>query len=160
MSGISDDSGAWTLVSDSGDMSAVQATNIQFAIAFKVIGEICVPSRIYGISLTYEDTSTDSHYEPSIGKSSVASRIFAYRQKTAWGSNIPNMRIRLYNAATNALVLDDTVNASGFGTFEKSTDGGSSWSAWNAASDSAGNYIRYTATSLPDGVRIRALLTQ
>ena len=127
---------------------------------FKILGTTCIPSRIMGLSMTYEDNTTDSHYEPSVGNSSVTNRIFAYRQGTAWGSNIPDLRIRLYNAVTGVLVLDDTVLVSGFGTFEYSTDGGSNWLAWNATADVVSNYIRYTATSLPNGIRIRSLLTQ
>lgn len=159
-SGINDNSGMWTLVSDTGDMSSVNGTLIQFAFAFKIIGETAVPARLYGLTLSYEDSTTDSHYEPSVGRSSIPSRVFAYRQRTAWGSNIPDIRIRLYNATTGTLVLDDTIGASAFGTFERSTDGGGSWLAWLASDDTVGNYIRYTASALPDGVRIRALLTQ
>ncbi len=159
-SGIDDNTGAWTLLDDYGDLSGVAATEIQFMFIFKVLGTTFIPSRIMGLSMTYEDNTTDSHYEPSVGNSSVTNRIFAYRQGTAWGSNIPDLRIRLYNAVSGALVLDDTVLVSGYGTFEYSTDGGSNWLSWNASADAVSNYIRYTATSLPDGIRIRSLLTQ
>lgn len=159
-SGISTNTGAWTLVDDTGDLSGISGTEIQFAIAFKTIGLTCVPSRISSISLVYEDDTTDSHYEPSVANSSLTSNIFAYRQKTSWGSNIPNMRIRLYNAANGLLVLDDDVLSSAFGAFEYSSNGGTSWNPWLNTADAVGNYIRYTATTLPAGTRIRALLTQ
>jgi hypothetical protein len=159
-SGIDDNTGGWTLLDEYGDLSGIAATEIQFMFIFKILGTTCIPSRIMGLSMTYEDNTTDSHYEPSVGNSSVTNRIFAYRQGTAWGSNIPDLRIRLYNAVTGALVLDDTVLVSGFGIFEYSTDGGSNWLAWNATADVVSNYIRYTATSLPNGIRIRSLLTQ
>ncbi len=158
--GISDNSGGWTLLDSYGDLSAVSATEIQFMFIFKILGTTCVPARIMGLTLAYEDNTTDSHYQPSVGNSSISDRIFAYRQSTLWGSNIPNLRIRLYNASTGVLVLDDDILTSGYGTFEYSTDGGSNWSSWNSSQDAVGNYIRYTATSLPDGVRIRSLLTQ
>jgi len=70
------------------------------------------------------------------------------------------MRLRLYNAATGFLVLDDTITASASGDFEYSTDGGSTWLAWNATADAVGNYIRYTADTLPNNITVRALLTQ
>ncbi len=158
--GISDNSGGWTLLDSYGDLSAVSATEIQFMFIFKILGTTCVPARVMGLTLAYEDNTTDSHYQPSVGNSSISDRIFAYRQSTLWGSNIPNLRIRLYNASTGVLVLDDDILTSGYGTFEYSTDGGSNWSSWNSSQDAVGNYIRYTATSLPDGVRIRSLLTQ
>jgi len=56
-------------------------------------------------------------------------------------------------------VLDDTVDVSSSGTWEYSTNG-TSWSAWSASADAAGNYIRYTATTLPNNITVRALLTQ
>jgi len=159
-SGISDNSGSWTELDDFGDLSGVSASEIQFLFTFKIFGTTCIPARIMGLTLTYEDNTTDSHYEPSVANSSVTNRIFAYRQGTLWSSIIPNLRIRLYNAETGSLVLDDDIVSSGFGTFEYSIDGGSSWLAWDSSQDTVGNYIRYTATSLPDGIRVRALLTQ
>ncbi len=159
-SGISDNSGSWTELDDYGDLSGVSASEIQFLFVFKIIGTTCIPARIMGLTLTYEDNTTDSHYEPSVANSSVTNRIFGYRQGTLWSSTIPNLRIRIYNAETGSLLIDDNIVSSGFGTFEYSTDGGSSWLSWNSSADVVGNYIRYTATSLPDGVRVRSLLTQ
>ena len=158
--GISDNTGGWTLLDQTGDLSSVSATQIQFGFIFKVLGTICIPSRINGFTLIYEDNNTDSHYEPSVANSSVINRVFGYRQGTLWSSAIPNLRIRLYNALTGSLLIDDTVLASSFGTFQYSTNGGTTWLTWNNGSDITGNYIRYTATSLPAGIRVRALLTQ
>jgi len=159
-SGISDNSGSWNLLDDSGDLSGVSGTEIQFAFSFKVIGTTCVPSRIMGLSLIYEDKSTDGHYQPSVANSSITSNIFAYRQSILWSSNIPNMRIRLYNAVTGSLILDDDITSSAYGTWEYSSNNGTSWNAWLNTADVVGNYIRYTATSLPGSTRIKALLTQ
>jgi len=160
-SGIIDNSGAWTQLDDYGDLSAVSpGTQIQFALAFKILGTTCVPARIMGFVLTYEDNTTDSHYEPSVANSSVTNRIFAYRQKTLWSSNVPDLRIRLYNISSGLNVLDDRVSTSSFGTFEYSSDGGLNWITWDSSSDVVGNYIRYTATSLPNGIKVRVLLTQ
>lgn len=158
--GISDNSGSWTDVPRGQDLSALGApSEIQFSILFKVLGGTCYTSRIRGLCLTYEDGTTDSHYNPSLAKSSIASRIFAWKQVVAFGSNIPDLRIRLYNADTSALVLDDTVNANTAGTWEYSTDG-TTWNAWSASADTVGNYIRYTADSLPSNITVKALLTQ
>lgn len=158
--GISDNSGSWIELDDYGDLSGVSATEIQFLFVFKIIGTTCIPARIMGLTLTYEDNTTDSHYEPSVSNSSVINRIFGYRQGTLWSSVIPNLRIRIYNAETGSLIIDDNIVSSGFGAFEYSINGGSSWLPWNSSSDVVGNYIRYTATSLPDGIRVRSLLTQ
>ena len=159
-SGIDDNSGAWTEVGVGSDLDAAAPSDyIQFKIAFDIMGEICVPTRIYSICCVYEDSSQDSHYQPSLTKSSASSRIFAWKQVTAWGTNIPNLQIRLYNADTGFLVLDDTVTLSASGTWQYSTDG-STWNSWSASADTVGNYIRYTATSLPNNITVKALLTQ
>jgi hypothetical protein len=160
-SGIDDNSGAWTEVPVGSDLeNAAPGDYIQFKIAFDILGEICAPTRIYSIACLYEDSNQDSHYQPSLSKSSTASKIFAWKQVAAWGSNIPNMRIRLYDASNNNELLNDTVTLSSYGTWQYSTDG-TNWSSWNAAQDTVGNYIRYTATSFGySGVTVRALLTQ
>ena len=67
--------------------------------------------------------------------------------------------MRLYNASSGFLITDDTVTGSASGTWEYSTDSAATWNAWSSAADSVGNYIRYTANSLPANTIIRALLT-
>jgi hypothetical protein len=94
-----------------------------------------------------------------VSKSNVTSRIFAWRQATAWSSNIPDLTINIYNANTNTLVLNDTVAASANGTWQYSTDG-TTWNSWLASADAVGNYIRYTATALPDGIPVKAIVLQ
>ena len=158
--GIDDNSGVWAEVPVGADLNNVNPDDyIQFKIAFDIMGEICVPTRIYSIAVTYEDNSQDSHYQPSLTKSSAANRIFAWRQVSSWGGTIPNLQIRLYNAANSLLVLDDDVTGSAYGTWQYSTDG-TNWNSWSSSADTIGNYIRYTATTLPNNITVRALLTQ
>lgn len=159
-SGISDNTGLWNLLDDSGDLSGVSATEIQFGFIFKILGTTCIPARIMGLGILYEDKSTDSHYQPSVANSNISTNIFGYRQSIVWGSNIPNMRIQLYNAVTGSLVLDDNIVSSTYGSWQYSSDNGVSWNTWSNTQDVVGNYIRYTATSLPGSTRIKALLTQ
>ena len=158
--GIGNDSGTWLEVPENGDLSAITVTTeIQFAAAWDVLGLLALPNRVYGLVFTYEDGSQDIHYQPSVAESDIANNIFAWRQVQAWGSNIPKLRIRLYNDDTNFLIIDDDTLVESQGTFEYSSNNGSTWSAWDDTQDTIGNYIRYTATSLPANTRIRALLT-
>lgn len=159
-SGISDNTGTWILLNEAGDLSGISGTEIQFGFIFKILGTTCIPSRILGLTLIYEDITNDGHYSPSVTNSNVISRIFSYRQSISWGSNIPTMRIRLYNAVTNSLLIDDDTTSNSFGTFEYSSDNGVSWNTWLNTADVVGNYIRYTATSLPSGIRVKSILTQ
>ena len=161
--GIDDNSGAWTEVDVGADLtSAAPGNYIQFKIAFDILGEICVPTRIYSLACLYEDGSQDSHYQPSLTYSSASNRQFAWKQVQTWGlsGGIPDLQLRLYNAATEFLVLDDTVNISGSGDWEYSSNSGTTWAAWNSSADAIGNYIRYTADTLPNNITVRALLTQ
>jgi hypothetical protein len=160
--GIDDNSGAWTEVPVGADLDAAASGDyIQFKIAFDILGEICAPTRIYSIAATYEDSSQDSHYQPSLSKSSAASKIFAWQQVASWGGTIPNLRIRLYDATTNNEILNDTVTASSYGNWQYSSNAGVTWANWSSSADAVNNYIRYTGTTFGySGVTVRALLTQ
>lgn len=160
-SGITDNSGSWTLVDKTGDLTgATPSSAIQFAIEFRTIGALCIPNRIHNICCTYEDDTTDSHYQPSVAESSVSSKIFAWRFSTAFGGTVPTLRVRLYDAVSGGLLVDDD-SATPTGTWEKSTDGGNVWGAYNTT-DKANEttYIRYTPATLGDDIKVRALLTQ
>ena len=161
ISGISDNTGEWTLLPKDGDLYGVApTTSIQFMFEFETISMLSSAARIMSLAVLYDDFSTDSHYQPSAGKTVEASKQFAWRFSTAFGSTVPTLRVRLYDAVTGGLLVDDD-SATPTGTWEKSTDGGSNWSAYNTT-DKANEttYIRYTPATLPDNIKIRALLTQ
>ncbi len=157
----SDATSSWVLVGDGGDISGVTAANaIQFMFEFFTIGAICLPSRIMRVAVTYEDGSTDSHYQLSAALSDISGERFAWRFSQPFGATVPTLKIELFNAATGVSLMTDTTVASANGTWEKSTDG-TTWGAYNTTDK--GNettYIRYTPTSLTDGIQVRALLTQ
>lgn len=159
-SGISDNSGLWTDLDGNGDMLNVPACDeIQFSIIFKTISMTCIPSRILSLCLVYEDNSTDSHFQPSAGKSSASTATFAWRFSTAYGSAVPRLRVRLYNAQTGAgpLVEDDSTTQSG--TWEKSTDGGTNWVAYNTTDlANTTTYIRFTPDSITNDITVKAIL--
>lgn len=159
-SGITDNSGSWTLLDQTGDMTGVDgAANIQFAIEFRTIGTFCLPNRIYNVCAVYEDDTTDSHYQPSVAFSSTTNKRFAWRFSTSFGGTVPTLRVRLYDAVSGGLLVDDD-SATPTGTWEKSTNDGGAWGAYNTTDK--GNdttYIRYTPASLGDDIKVRALLT-
>jgi hypothetical protein len=157
--GIDDNTGSWNQLNDASELSSVSGNFIQFAFTFRILGNTCIPARLVNFSLLYEDLSTDSHYIPSVNLSSVINRVFAYRQTSSFSGNIPQLRIRLYNADNNGIVIDDNTTSQAFGTFQYSIDG-INWNTWDNTQNTVGNYIRYTAASTPGGIKIRALLTQ
>lgn len=156
-----DETTGWTLIDETNDLSGFAgASSIQFAIEFRTIGESCLPARVLGINLSFEDNTTDSHYALAVEKSSVTSKVFAWWFKTAFGGTVPTLTVRLYNAVTGGLLIEDDTATPTAGTFEKSTDG-TSWTAYNTTD--RGNdttYIRYTPTSLADSINVEAYITQ
>jgi hypothetical protein len=160
-SGISDNTGSWTQLPKDGDLSGLSpSTSIQFMFEFTTISLLGVPGRIMSLAVLYEDFSTDSHYQPSSGKTVETNKQFAWRFATAFGSAVPTLRIRLFDAVTGGLILDDD-SITQAGDWEKTVDGGSNWISYDA--NDKGNeitYIRYTPATLPDNTKVRSLLTQ
>ncbi len=161
--GITDNSGGWTLMDDSFDLSAATpGTHIQLMAEFRTIGLTGIPARILQVGVLYENTETDSHYQFSEAKSVAANREFAWRFSTAFGGAVPALKVWLYDATdpeAETTLLTDTTTASANGVWERSTDG-TSWSAWN--STDKGNdttYVRYTPASIAGNPLVRAVLT-
>lgn len=156
-----DETTGWTLIDETNDLSGFAgASSIQFAVEFRTIGESCMPSRVLGLNLSYEDNTGDSHYAFSADKSSAASKRFAWWFKTAFGGTVPTLTVRLYNAVTGGLLLTDNTASPTQGTFEKSTDG-TNWTSYNTT-DRGNNttYIRYTPTSIADNINVEAYISQ
>jgi hypothetical protein len=158
----SDATSSWTLVGVDGDLSGISPANaIQFMFEFSTIGMLCIPPRIFNVVVTYEDGSTDSHYQLSTALSDIVAKRFVWYFASPFGGDVPVLSIKLYDAEAGggALVTDTTSGPTG--TWEKSTDGGSNWVVYNAddrANDTT--YIRYTPASLTDGIRVRAVLNR
>lgn len=155
-----DETTGWTLIDSANDLSGFAgASSIQFAIEWKTIGESCLPARILGLNLSYEDNTSDSHFALSVAESSLANKQFAFWFATAFGGTVPTLYVRLYNAVTGGLLdTDDSVTKAG--TWEKSTDG-VTYSAYNSTDRTNDTtYIRFTPASLADGIQVRAELTQ
>lgn len=156
--GISDNSGVWNAVDQSGAISAT-GTQIQFMAEFRTMGMTMAHcSRLMALAVIYDDTNTDSRYQFSVTESSAASKQFAWRHATAFGSSVPALRVRLYDAVTGSLLVDDNTS-SPTGTWERSTDG-TTFVAWtNADKTNNTTYVRYTPASLADSIQVRANLT-
>ena len=164
--GIDDNTGAWKQYNTVDDLNAdiicegvLENLEIQFRISYQVASNTCLPNRVYGFTLVYEDDRTDSHYTPSVAESDLTNRIFAWRQAESWYGNIPELKIRLYNAVNNKIVYYDTTATNASGTWQYSTDG-TTWLTWDAAADTIGNYIRYVADFIPSGIKLRVGLNK
>jgi hypothetical protein len=160
---IAGDTESWTYVAHDGDISAATgASDLQFMIEFRLLGNMPIPAKIYGIVVEYEDTYTDSHYEPSATLSNYSSKIFAWRFAEAFGTTVPTLRITIQDDPSNAISWQDNSVSPANGTFEKSIDGGANWTAYNTT-DKANEitYIRYTCTgSTGAATKLHATLQQ
>ena len=158
-SGISDNTGTWIPVGNTGDLSGIATANsIQFMFEFDIISiGAAIPARILGVTVTYDDLTTDFHYLPSADLSNKTTKTFAWKHSIAFGGTVPALRVRLYNAITNFL-LDDDDSVIQSGNWEKSTDG-TTWAAFDTA-DKANEttFIRFTPASIPDNIQVKAVL--
>lgn len=158
--GITDNTGNWNLILPPWDLTGIGPSDqIQFMFEFRTFGPTCIPARIYGLVCSYEQLVTNANYLPSVANSSVAANRFAWRFATAFGGTVPTLTVYLYNDATNDLILSDNTANATKGTFEKSTNGGGAWGAYNTTDKSnETTYIRYTPSYLPNGAKVRAYL--
>jgi hypothetical protein len=157
--GIDDNSGAWTTVPQTGDLSGVSAAaEIQFAFRFRTAGVILLPARILSLALIYETADAlPSQYRWNFGDFNASNGTFAWIQTALFGASPSLHTINIYRADTNALVLTQVSSSTTNGTFEYWN--GSAWVA-GLGSDALNTRRRFVPSgSLPGGVDLYATLT-
>jgi|LakMenEpi03Aug12_release.lakeMendotaPanAssembly.Ray.scaffolds.fasta_scaffold23047_10 hypothetical protein len=157
--GIDDNSGAWTTVPQTGDMSGVSAAaEIQFAFRFRTAGVILLPARVLSLALIYETADAlPSQYRWNFGDFNTSNGTFAWVQSALFGGTPGTHTINIYRADTNALVLTQASTGTTNGTFEYWN--GSAWDS-GIGSDTVGRRRRFVPTgSLPGGVDLYATIT-
>lgn len=160
-SGISDNTGAWQTIDNSGDISGVAgAAEIQFSFEFRMADHL-IPARILNVGVMYEDNNMSDYWQGSsnVGTDLVNKR-FGFRHAVAYGTTVPRLEIELYDAETgSSLGSDDSVTQAW--TWEKSTNSGGAWGAYNSTDRANANtYIRVTPTSLADNIKVRAVIRE
>jgi hypothetical protein len=118
--GIDDNSGAWTDVPQTGDLSGVASSaSIQFAFLFRTAGLIMLPARVLSLALVYEaDDGLPSQYQWNFGDFNATNGTFAWIQTSLFGSAPPLHTIEIYRADTNALVLTQASSGNTNGQFQ------------------------------------------
>lgn len=157
-SGISDNSGTWTLISDTGDLSNITATNaIQFMFEFRTVGMTSIPARIYGLTVIFElSDSLPPAFKWSITDSSANTDTMGFVQILPLGS-IPTFIISYYRSDTNALVLSQASTGTTNGSFQYYN--GSTWVS-GTGTDTVGLRRRFVpSTPLSSGVTTYIKLT-
>ena len=156
-SGISDNSGGWTVVPAGGDLTTViPASTIQFRIKFKTAGSHSLPTRVYSVGVVYENSiDIPSHLKWNIDDTNNSSGNIGFIQCCYYGS-VPNLQITYYRADTDANVLSQASTSSANGVFEYWN--GSTWIA-GLGTDTINIRRRFRPTAaLPSGVNLYARL--
>jgi hypothetical protein len=158
-SGIDDNSGAWTDVPQTGDLSGVlPAANIQFGFQFRTAGVIMLPARVLSLALVYETADAlPSQYQWNFADFDAATGTFAWVQDALFGATPSLHTINIHRADTDALVLTQASSGSTNGVFQYWT--GSAWAA-GLGPDAIDTRRRFVPSgSLPGGVDLYAKLT-
>jgi hypothetical protein len=158
-SGIDDNSGSWTDVPQSGDLSGVStASNIQFAFTFRTAGVIMLPARVLSLAVLYEtDDALPSQYQWNAADLDESNGTFAWVQVTLFGATPGVHTIDIYRSDTNALVLTQASSGTTNGNFQYWN--GSAWDN-GIGGDTVGRRRRFVPTgSLPSGVDLYARIT-
>lgn len=154
--GIDDNSGAWTDVPQTGDMSGVlPAAEIQFAFLFRTAGVIMLPARVLSLALIYEtDDALPSQYQWYYPDYDAATGTFAWIQDVLFGSSLTTHTINIYRADTDALVLTQASTGSTNGNFQYWN--GTAWTN-GLGPDTIDTRRRFVPSgSLPGGVDLYA----
>lgn len=144
VSGISDNTGAWTQVDELGDLSGLTpGAEIQFSFTFKTIGTLGIPARLLGFEVTWDDQELPSELDWKLGDSSDTNGTVGFVQTLSFGS-LPVLEINYYRQDTNALVLTQLSSGTTNGAFEYWT--GSAWAA-GLGTDTVGLRRRFVPSS-------------
>jgi hypothetical protein len=158
-SGIDDNTGAWTDVPQTGDLSGVlPAANIQFAFLFRTAGVIMLPARILALALIYETADPlPSQYQWNFGDMDLPNGIFAWVQDALFGATPGTHTINIYRADTDALVLTQDSTSTTNGNFQYWN--GTAWTN-GIGTDVIDTRRRFVPSgSIPGGVDLYAKIT-
>lgn len=155
--GITDNSGAWTVVPDKYDLSGVTpGSYIQFCARWNMIGIVGLPIRLCGLVVTYDtDDSLPSEMRWNIQDSVDATGVVGFIQTTSFGVFPSTLTITYRRLDTDAIVLTQASSGTTNGTFEYHN--GSTWAA-GLGPNTIGTRRRFTPVGLP-GVAVYAKIT-
>lgn len=159
--GISDNSGGWNLLTNSGDMSGVGGADyVQFMAEYRMDNTM-IPGRLLNVGAIFLDSSMSDNWQGSsdIG-TNITTKTFGFRQSVAYGTAVPRLTVQLFDAESGvSLGSDDSVTKAW--TWEKTTNAGGAWGAYNTTDRAnADTYVRVTPTSLADNIKVRAVIRE
>ncbi len=155
-SGFGTDTGGWTSIPFSQDLTAVATgAQVQFKIKWATLGlDTCIPAQLRELFLGYEtlaEISDNWEFSDDYSDNNTPSRV-AFRLKNLYASTVPTLYFRAYDL-TDALLINNN-SVTNAANFEYSTNNGLSWLPLGTIPNTVGTLVRYTFTS-PPGVDIR-----
>jgi hypothetical protein len=164
-----DNGGTWTLLDYSGNMTGFAVgTQVQARLEFRVANLTGIPARVTRVCFEGTGSASISNFQFSQAQTNLSTKKFAFRQAVALGGST-TLWIRIYDAVANTLLVTDNT-ASPTGTWEYSTNGGSSYTTfsspgsgaqWNASWDytNTTTYLRYTPASIADSINVMPVVS-
>jgi hypothetical protein len=159
VNGIDDNSGEWVEVDRNGSLESLTPTNeIQFSAAFRTMGDICIPTRIISLAMTYEsDDALPDQYQWNLGDSNTVDGTFGFIQINPLNDWPIRHTIKIFRSDNNTLALEQNSDGTSFGIFEYFDE--DEWVA-GLGSNISGTRRRFRPTSsLPGGVNLYAILS-
>jgi hypothetical protein len=157
--GIDDNSGVWNMAPETGNLSGLEPTNeIQFAISFRTMGDLCIPARIVSLNFIYEsEDALPEEYQWNLGDSNTVDGTFGFTQVSLFNDWPTVHTMRIYRSDNNTLALEQDSDSSTLGVFEYWN--GSAWTS-GLGSNTVNTRRRFRPTSsLPGGVNLYGILT-
>ena len=145
LTGISDNSGAWTEVDPDGDISELSPAggSIQFMMKWNVVGNNFVFPKLYSVGLSYaDDNDMPPYYRWYLADSDNDAGIVGFIQVAESGYTV--LTIRYYKVSDDSLLLEQASSGTDDGYFEYWD--GDSWEA-GLGSDAADVRRRFTPTA-------------
>jgi hypothetical protein len=153
--GIADNSGAWTLVDNDGDLSGVDGSAyIQFMFEFRTMGASAIPARIHSLGVLYDaDDSLPPELRWNLSDSNNADGTLGVVQSVVF-TTLTSLSITYYRADTNAAVLVQDSNSTANGNWQYHN--GTTWVNGLGGNTSGLRRRFIPSAGLPNGVEIYA----
>lgn len=158
--GIDNNTGKWIPVPVNGIFNdGVNSESIQFMLEFKTLGMFMNYPKIYSLGIAYVHDESDDNLLYSQTKSDPNTKEYVWWFKSAYGTIVPELEIKIYDQKTDAIIFIDSSASSLYGNWYKSIDSGATWNTYDDTDlTNTTTYLKYSATALYDNIQTTAIL--
>jgi hypothetical protein len=128
-------------------------------IQYRMLNLTGIPARVTRVCFEGSGSSSLSNYQFSQAQTTLSTKTFGFRFATAFGTTVPTLYIRIYDAVAGSLLVTDNT-ATPTGTWQKSTNNGATYGAYNTTDlANTTTYITYTPSSIADNIDAQPVLS-